>query len=536
MSTRKVWFWVVGGVVVIAGLFVAGSMFGVLPWQKGDLYEDPQGRFTMQIDPSWEQVKTEPYAQLQVPEPPLNMYLLVLKAGTVDEAFSQAFETVGFDPALLSGGDVANIGEWQAYTTEDSAGLTYGLAGQIVGEDAYVMMIKSDKPGVTAESPAVNRALGSFKVTGSEEIVIENYAGLEAMVKQQVDRLAGSVSVAVLHNDEIVYTYVYGEANPIEGIPADTQTIYRYGSMTKVVTASALMQLVEQGLVDLDTWPGVYVPEFPERWEVTVRQLLTHAACMPDEQRLVIGLIAKRGESIASLEEVFTNYVKDNHDLVCEPGKVSNYSNAHYLALGRIIEEVSGEPYDTYVVDHILTPLAMESTHFQLVEASERYAKGQWQTAQTDDLVAQLNKYRGPGQEYLILQRGESFSTMDDFRILPPWGGLLGTPSDLTHFLQMFLNNGRYGDIQILKPETVAEMQAMQTSTDGSALGIGLSWWIGEDDFGKFYYHDGGGATIETHMRYYPDLDLGVVVMGSVNGYQSDRIVEGLVSAWTHEK
>jgi CubicO group peptidase (beta-lactamase class C family) len=431
---------------------------------------------------------------------------------------------------------VANIGVWQAYTNEDTAGLTYGLAGQIVGENAYVLMIKADKPGVTAENPAVNRALGSLKIAGNETKIPETYTDLEALVQEQVDRLAGSVSVAVVQQDEIVYTYVYGKANPIVGTAADTQTIYRYGSMTKVLTASALMQLVEQGLVDLDAWPGEYVPEFPDRWNVTVRQLLTHAACMPDLERLVTGLIARRGESLPSLEDVFTAYVKDTSDLACEPGKVSNYANAHYLALGRIIEEVSGEPFETYVVDHILTPLAMESTYFQLVEAGERYAKGQWPAAQTDELVAKLNEYRGAGLEGLVLQKGETFSTLDDFRILPPWGGLLGTPGDLTHFLQMHMNGGRYGDTQILQPETVAAMQEMQTSTDGSPLGLGLSWWIGEDEFGEFFYHDGGGATIETTMRFYPDLDLGVVVMGSVNGCQADLIAEGLVSAWMHEK
>jgi len=367
-------------------------------------------------------------------------------------------------------------------------------------------------------------------------MAIESYTDLEAFVRKQVDSMAGSVSIAVVHQDEIVYTYVYGKANPVEGIPADTGTIYRYGSMTKPFTATALMQLVEQGLVDLDAWPGEYIPEFPERWKVTVRQLLDHSACMPDSERLTTGLIAKRGESFPPLEEIFSAYVADHHDLQCEPGKYSNYANAHYLALGRIIEEVSGETYETYVVDHILTPLAMASTHFQLVEASERYAKGQYPTSRIDNLIAQLNEYRGPGQEDLILQKGGSFSTVNDFRPLPPWGGMLGTPSDLTHFLQMHLNDGRYGDTQILKPETVATMQEMQSANDGSPLGFGLSWFIGEDEFGKVYYHAGGGATIETTMLSYPDLDLGVVVMGSVNGYQADRIAKGLVSAWMHEK
>jgi len=341
----------------------------------------------------------------------------------------------------------------------------------------------------------------------------------------------------VVHKDKIVYTYAYGKANPIAGIPADTQTIYSFGSMTKVFTASAVMQLVEQGKVDLDAWPGKYIPEFPKNWNVTVRQLLDHSACMAESSRLTNGLITyKPGETFAPLAEIFTAYVRDYPDLACEPGKASVYANPHFLALARIIEEVSGEPYDTYVTDHLLTPLAAETIQFKFVEADARYAKDQYPNAKLDDLVAEVSDYRGPGQEALVLQHGEHFSTLGNYQILPPWGGLRGTPSDVTHFLQMHLNGGRYGNIQILKPETVASMQEMQKSTDGSPLGFGLSWLIGKDDFGDFYYHVGDGAGSEGTMRLYPNLDLGVVVMSNVRGYQRDRIVEGLVSAWMHQK
>jgi CubicO group peptidase (beta-lactamase class C family) len=257
---------------------------------------------------------------------------------------------------------------------------------------------------------------------------------------------------------------------------------------------------------------------------------------MPHSDRLTDGLIAYPGESFPPMEEIFTTYVKDYPDLVCEPGKASAYSNPPFLALARIIEEVSGKPYDAYVVDNLLTPLAMESTSFQFVEADERYAKDQYPAAKVDNFVAELNDYRGPGQEKLVLQKGEPFATLNDYQILPPWGGLRGTPSDVTHFVQMHLSGGRYGSNQILQPETVAAMQAMQMSTDGSPLGFGLSWWIGKDDFGDFYYHVGDGAGSEGTMRIYPDLGLGVVVMSNVRGYQRDRFVEGLVSAWMHEK
>ena len=540
MNKRKVRFWIVGGVaLLIIGLFVGGlGMSGRLPWQSGNLYKDPQGRFTMKIDPGWEQVKTEgSYTQFNVPNPPLSMYLLVLKAGTVDDAFSQAFEAVGFDPGLLGGDSVTTFGDWHAYQQTDAAGLTYGLAGQIMGDNAYVMMIKTDKPGISVENVAVLHALTSIKIAGNDNMAIKGFSDVEDLIRKEVDRLAGSsLSVAVVHQDQIVYTYAYGQANPAAGIPADTGTIYQYGSMTKVVTASALLQLVEQGKVDLDAWPGKYIPEFPKRWNVTVRQLLTHSACMPANDRLTNGLIAFPGESFPALEEVFTTYVNDYPDLVCEPGKASAYSNPPFLALARIIEEVSGEPYETYVVDHILTPLAMESTSFKFVKADERYAKDQYPVTKIDNFIAQLKDYRGPIQEKFVLQKGESFVTLADYQILPPWGGLRGTPSDVTHFLQMHLNGGRYGDIQILKPETVAAMQEMQSSTDGSPLGFGLSWWIGKDSFGDFYYHVGNGAGSESTMRIYPDLDLGVAVMSNVRDFQRDRIITGLVSAWMNEK
>jgi CubicO group peptidase (beta-lactamase class C family) len=542
MKQRKISLWIMGVVVLlVTGLLVGGlAVLGLLPWQGGNLYEDSQGRFSMQIDPSWERVATDGFfTQFKIADPPTNLYLLVLKSSSIDDAFRQAFEVLGFDPKLLVGGGFASFGNWQAYTQSDEAKLAYGLAGKIVGENAYLFIIKAEKPGVSPTNPVIIRALTSVKIAGEDQVTrpaIESYAELEAMVQKQIDSLAGSVSIAVVQKDQIVYTYVYGQANPVKGIPADTQTIYRSGSMVKPFTATALMQLVEQGLVDLDAWPGDYVPEFPQGWKVTVRQLLDHAACLPDSDRMTNGLIALRGESFPPLSEVFTEYVRDNTVLACEPGKYANYANAHYLTLARIIEEVSGEPYETYVVDHILTPLNMSSTNFEIVEVEDRYAKGQYPAARTDDLVAELNAYRGQGMEALILDKGETFTTMDDFRPLAPWGGLLVTPSDLTHFLQMHMDAGRYGDQQILKPDTVAAMQEMQLANDGTPLGFGLSWMIDEDAYGKVVFHGGGGASIEDTMRFYPDLDLGVVVMGSVNGYQADLIAEGVVSAWMHEK
>jgi CubicO group peptidase (beta-lactamase class C family) len=147
-----------------------------------------------------------------------------------------------------------------------------------------------------------------------------------------------------------------------------------------------------------------------------------------------------------------------------------------------------------------------------------------------------LIDYHGPRKDSFILQKGEQFAALNDYQILLPWGGLRGTPTDLAHFVQMHLNGGRYRDKQVLEAETVASMQVNQQSTDGSPLGFGLSWWVGNDNFGDYVYRTGNGAGSEGNMRIYPDLGIGVVVMSNVTGYQRDRIVAGLVSAWMNEK
>jgi CubicO group peptidase (beta-lactamase class C family) len=98
------------------------------------------------------------------------------------------------------------------------------------------------------------------------------------------------------------------------------------------------------------------------------------------------------------------------------------------------------------------------------------------------------------------------------------------------------MDGGSYGGVQVLKPETVAAMQQMQLSTTEEPLGFGLSWILGQDEFGTFYGHAGGGHTIETMMNIYPDLDLGVVVMSNFNGSGAEKIARYLVAAWKQEK
>jgi len=188
----KKWTWIAGGVTLLAGSALGVmALLGVLPWQAGARYEDPQGRFSLNVDPSWQPVETDgAYVQYRMPDPPMNIYLLALEASTIEDAFDQAFETVGFDTDLLADGGTASLGDWQLFATEDAEGLTYGLAGQTVAQNAFVFMVKSEEPGVSPENAAILRALTSVEIAGKEEVVIGSLADLEALVRQHEFALA----------------------------------------------------------------------------------------------------------------------------------------------------------------------------------------------------------------------------------------------------------------------------------------------------------------------------------------------------------
>jgi CubicO group peptidase (beta-lactamase class C family) len=513
------------------------GLLGKLPWQsRGTLYEDPQGRYSYRIDPNWKQVRTDgDYAQFEQASPSMTLYSTVVETSDVDDAFVQASIAMGLDPDLLQNVETASLGDWYLVRSEDSAGLQHGYAAQQVGSTVVVFVVRGNEPGINPENPSTLRIVASTKLAGKVETVIESYADLEELVRAQVDGLVGSVSLALVHNGEIVYTYTYGEANPVESIPADANTIYPWGSMSKILTAVAAMQLVEQGKIDLDAWPGEYVPEFPETWHMRVRDLFTDSGCMIDHNRQERGYVTTGDGELPPLVDVSEAYVREFPDLACEPGFVTSYSNPHYLELGRIVEEVSGQSFEDYVTARLLIPLGMESAAYRFDPADQRYARLHATNTEAEQLIRDLNAYSSISGESLVIHTGDSHTTMTPFRVLAPWGGMYSTPTDVAAFLQMHLNGGRYGDAQLLQPETVAAMQERLTALDGSDLGMGLGWWHGEDDFGPFVYHAGSVNAGEALMRVYPEQDVGVVVMGSMVDYRPGKILDALMQAWASE-
>lgn len=183
---------------------------------------------------------------------------------------------------------------------------------------------------------------------------------VEEFVEENKDTTAG-VSVAVFDRDSSVYEGYFGYANREDDIAVDAQTVMEWGSVTKLTVWVSVMQLVEQGKIDLNEDIQVYLPEgFLKnlRYEkaITMLDLMNHTAGF---EELVFGLNADSEESILSLEEALSRYQPVQR---FEPGVVQAYSNFGAALAGYIVECVSGQPYYAYVKEHIFEPLGMQHT------------------------------------------------------------------------------------------------------------------------------------------------------------------------------
>ena len=181
---------------------------------------------------------------------------------------------------------------------------------------------------------------------------------------------AVGLAVGVVRDGRLECFYGHGLADTASRTPVSEDTVFRIGSITKTFTAVAVLQLCEQGLVDLDAPAGDYlrayrlIPAKPGHRPPTVRQLLTHTAGLPQlvyptrAFRPVLGETVPYGQRVPALAEFYRGRLH----LIAEPGTRHTYSNHGFATLGQIIEDVTGQPLSAYFREHIFGPLGMTDT------------------------------------------------------------------------------------------------------------------------------------------------------------------------------
>ncbi len=335
---------------------------------------------------------------------------------------------------------------------------------------------------------------------GADESLLDYAAtiadGRAAVRQAMTDTHTPSASVALIDGERIVWSETFGYIDQATQTAPGPTTMFGIGSVSKVFAAMAVMKLVDQGKIDLDTPLVHYLPDFrmavPEYSQITVRMLLDHSAGFGGADYRNAFTTAPILDYAAQVQRSLAT-----QRLKHLPGEMAIYCNDCLTMVEPLVAAVSGRSYPQFVADEILTPLAMTHSRFAL----EPFAAGSFAPGYSGD--------RADPQEFT-----NGYAT----------GGLYSTPSDMAHLAMMFFNGGRYGDVQVLSEASVAEMGRDQTLDLRFNPIPTLRWGLGWDGVAQSglaavgvtaWHKNGGTLTYGSEFFVAPTEKLAIMITGA---------------------
>jgi CubicO group peptidase (beta-lactamase class C family) len=367
-----------------------------------------------------------------------------------------------------------------------------------------------------AKKPADSRSRASELLSPSRPLTLSD---LEAWTDgylpfaMQREDIAGAV-VVVVKDGKILFKKGYGYANVDERLPVDPDTtLFRPGSVSKLLTWTAVMQQVERGNIKLDQDINSYldfvIPPFNGR-PITMRNLMTHTAGFQDSLK---DLLVTNSVSPRPLGQFLKRQIPER---IFPPGEVPAYSNYGTALAGYIVQRVSGQSFDDYIEREIFTPLDMSRSSFKqplptILRA--KMSKGYWLGSE------QPRPY-------------EVFSTV-------PAGSMASTGTDMASFMIAHLQNGTYGKKQILQSATASEMHETPFTTISPKLNrMLLGFYEFNRNSRRIIGHDGDTRLFHSTLQLLPDDNVGFFIslnsMGRDNGAFAVRsaLAEGFVDRY----
>jgi CubicO group peptidase (beta-lactamase class C family) len=327
---------------------------------------------------------------------------------------------------------------------------------------------------------------------------------LEPIIKQAMQKLnLPGFAIAVVQNDRVVYAAGFGLIsldNKTE--PITSRSLFHMASITKLFVGTSIMQLVEQGKIDLDAPIVKYLPYFrmkDDRYKaITVRQMLSHVSGMPD-----VGDYEwdKPQYDDGALER----YVRslNNLSLIAAPGAKFQYSNMAYEILGDCIAKVSGETFEGYVKNHILDPLGMKNSTLLVKQADQKLLTTPHVFNKSFDIeVSKVFPYN---------------------RMHSPSSTLYSNVLDMAEWARASINRGELNGKRILKSTTY---DAMWRPAGEEWKQIGISWFLGEYKGHRTMSHSGGDTGFNSNFTMIPDKKIAVVMMSNFdNAIPAMRVI-----------
>jgi CubicO group peptidase (beta-lactamase class C family) len=323
-----------------------------------------------------------------------------------------------------------------------------------------------------------------------------NFAAIDRYIEKEIGELRiPGLALGIVQGDQIVHLKGFGVADP-SGRAVTPQTPFMIGSVTKSFTALAIMQLVEQGKVELDAPMQRYLPWFrvadaTASAQITVRHLLNQTS----------GLSRATGNQFQASRDMRADVLEQqtrwlNTARLAQPvGAAFQYSNANWWPLGMLIQTVSGQPYETYLQQHILGPLEMRQSFTAVADAQ---AQGM------------ATGYRYWFGRYLPADAQDS----GHYRGMLPQGGVISSAEDMAHYLIALLNEGRYHGTAMLSPAGMAEVQRPAVPIGASAetfYAMGLD--VGLINSVPTVSHDGSMFNFHANLVLIPEGRWGIILL-----------------------
>jgi len=324
------------------------------------------------------------------------------------------------------------------------------------------------------------------------------------------------IGACLIKDDRIAWAGNYGYANMETGKMINKESIFQLSSLSKTITAFAVLQLYEEGKLELDESIDPYLefkfmnPYFPEK-QITFRMLLNHTSGLADVTSsgpVVPSNVGRpkssRGDSEMTLEEYITQllipggrYYSEEYFKDTEPGTSYNYSNIGYSLLGYLVQRISGMDYSAYCRKNIFDPMDMDDTgwHLRDLDTSRVIFSYSFSPEDTVPVYRKTYHFGEPGYPAGMVR-----TTMDDF----------------SRFLIMIMNHGRYGDIQLLKPSTIDLMLSPQhipnmASRSFKLIDKSLSWLMIEPNGSLYYEMNGFSGSIFTDAHFSTENGTGMI-------------------------
>jgi CubicO group peptidase (beta-lactamase class C family) len=328
------------------------------------------------------------------------------------------------------------------------------------------------------------------------------------------------IQYIVMTSSRIVFEYADGWADIEHQRPMKANTTMMAYSMTKTITAVAVLQLIEKEKLHLNDSVAMYLPNNPYGKTITIGHLLSQTSGIPNPIPLRWAHATEKHEEFdehAALAKV----LEDNPKTAFEAGKKYGYSNISYWLLGKIVAKASGQTYEAYVRDHILNPLKLTENEMSFtISDHAHHAKGYLAK------YSFMNLFKGflINRELFGEYEGKWLHINSHYLNGPAFGGLVGSADSFRIFLQDQLKE----ESVLFNKNTRNIFFTPQKNSAGEYVDMTLGWHVGDLEGMRYVFKEGGGGGYHCEMRIYPTKGIASIIMVNRTSFNSKKYLHTL--------